>query len=110
MIQNIKAPFIRQIQAATIALFVLSSCSKNQASNEPVVKGKDKPQTELAGTISLLNGARFYGVYSSGSSTGQWTSCTDPNVAPVGAAVKLNGFTYLRKLTATEKTQIGSTK
>jgi hypothetical protein len=109
MIQNIKAPFIRQIQAAAMALFVLSSCSKNQTNNEPVVKGKDKPQTELAGTISLLNGARFYGVYSSGSSTGQWTSCTDPNVAPVGAAVKLNGFTYLRKLTATEKTQIGST-
>ncbi|WP_143310065.1 peptide-N-glycosidase F-related protein [Chitinophaga vietnamensis] len=109
MIQNIKVPSIRQMQAAAMALFLLNSCTKNAISDQSVGKNEHKPQTELAGTISLLKGARFYGIYSSAGSTGQWTSCTDPNVAPVGAAVKLNGFTYLRKLTATEKTQIGST-
>ncbi|HVI45395.1 MAG TPA: peptide-N-glycosidase F-related protein [Chitinophaga sp.] len=106
MIQKLTRPCLRQIRVAAAALLLLSSCSK-LTENEPI--GKPITAPALPGTVNLLKSARFYGVYSSNSSTGQWTNCTDPNIAPTGTAIKPNGFTYLRKLTIAEKALIGST-
>lgn len=85
-----------------VCLCLAAACSKDKAAG-PGKKDDNNPLPDTVSNISiqLAQNVAFYGIYDFSQ---QWQTCAVNN----GIATRLNGYTFVRKLTAAEKSQLGN--